>query len=283
MRIWDILRVVFFVAAPEGARARGQHGATGVLGHLDVKQLPKTPGLQLIWRKHAESYLIPGGSEVASKGERFFLYDVGYGERFNFRKSIIRRVFATIDSLNKHSSYEWTLVLPPFRSMYDSTEEFVSWGDFFQIQEIRKVHKHTIVFDEFVSKHASSVDTIVFTEKKASEAACKESVTKRRKSYSNEANEGEIDLFGVNFKVRKGYQCKSFEYDQLFDSARSAALVKYIDELCDAGSTSILMDGYESVLPAYEWDRTHPYFALRQHMVYTQVLHDEVSGPLARG
>ena len=34
---------------------------------------------------------------------KFILYDVGFGERFNFRKSILRRVMGTVDVLSKHA------------------------------------------------------------------------------------------------------------------------------------------------------------------------------------
>jgi hypothetical protein len=47
-----------------------------------------------------------GVCEEGKKGTRFLLYDVGYGERFNFRKSIFRRVFATLDALNKVSGLQ---------------------------------------------------------------------------------------------------------------------------------------------------------------------------------
>ena len=34
---------------------------------------------------------------------KFILYDVGFGERFNFRKSVFRRVMGTVDVLSKHA------------------------------------------------------------------------------------------------------------------------------------------------------------------------------------
>ena len=35
---------------------------------------------------------------------KFILYDVGFGERFNFRKSVFRRVMGTVDVLSKHAA-----------------------------------------------------------------------------------------------------------------------------------------------------------------------------------
>jgi hypothetical protein len=46
----------------------------------------------------------PPGKEHA---QHFFLYNVGYGERFNFRKSITERVLDTLEVINKHTNYDW--------------------------------------------------------------------------------------------------------------------------------------------------------------------------------
>ena len=59
-------------------------------------------------------------AESARKGKKIYLlYDVYYGERFNFRKSIIRRVGDTLRMLRTHTDFEWILVLPPFREQHD--------------------------------------------------------------------------------------------------------------------------------------------------------------------
>ena len=48
---------------------------------------------------------------------KFVLYDVGFGERFNFRKSVFRRVMGAVQVLAKHAAShgDWVLVVPPFR------------------------------------------------------------------------------------------------------------------------------------------------------------------------
>jgi hypothetical protein len=54
----------------------------------------------------------------------YLLYDVYYGERFNFRKSLLKRVGTTLEMVEKYTDYKWVLVLPPFRESSGGVAEF---------------------------------------------------------------------------------------------------------------------------------------------------------------
>jgi hypothetical protein len=77
----------------------------------------------------------------------YLLYDVYYGERFNFRKSIFRRVGNTYEMLHKHTDFKWILVLPPFRDSMGGTVEFPAWSQFFDLDKLKQFypvqHKQT--------------------------------------------------------------------------------------------------------------------------------------------
>ena len=107
--------------------------------------------------------------------------------------------------------------------------------------------------------NGKAVDTI-FVPAYSNEEACKTAFFSRRSIYGNH-EDGEYELFGSYMQVNRQIRCKTVE------SSRSKALVDEIITLCEAGTKSILIDGYESVMPAYSWDRKKPYFTFRQHMV----------------
>lgn len=93
--------------------------------------------------------------------KRYFLYDVGPGERFNMRKAIVQRPLATVAALAKAegSDDSWTLVLPPFEQ-FRSKEGKEAWRKFFDTQLIKAVWPHIIEFDEWVKIVGNRIDYV---------------------------------------------------------------------------------------------------------------------------
>ena len=94
---------------------------------------------------------------------KFILYDVGFGERFNFRKSVFRRVMGTVDVLSKHAADlgTWVLVLPPFRDVVRGMESFAPFSDFMRLDKLRELYPHVIDFHDYVAIRGNRVSHIL--------------------------------------------------------------------------------------------------------------------------
>lgn len=108
----------------------------------------------------ATAAAVPGTPlSKAERTKRYFLYDVGPGERFNMRKAIVQRPLATVAALAKATDESWTLVLPPFEQ-FRSKEGKEPWAKFFDTQLLKVVWPHIIEFDEWLETVGDRIDYV---------------------------------------------------------------------------------------------------------------------------
>ena len=134
------------------------------------------------------------------KGEKIYLlYDVYYGERFNFRKSIIRRVGDTLRMLRVHTDFEWVLVLPPFRESYSGYPEWPKWSEFFDTSGLTTVLGSFIEYADYMAQVGGHIDVVV---RKEVVTSCGDGMVK----YGVEKAEGDglrFKLMGVDVSIGK--------------------------------------------------------------------------------
>jgi hypothetical protein len=136
------------------------------------------------------------------KGDTIYLlYDVYYGERFNFRKSIFRRVGFTYEMLQKHTDFKWILVLPPFRDQYKGEVEFAAWREFFDIPGLRQFYPHIVEYDEYMQDVSHrQIDVVI---RKENVDTCG---AKFEKYGVTKKSNGEYELMGQSITVKE-FRC----------------------------------------------------------------------------
>jgi hypothetical protein len=177
----------------------------------------------------------------AVRTKRYFIYDVGPGERFNMRKAIVQRPFATVAALAKAEGGDdsWTLVLPPFEQ-FRSKEGKEPWAKFFDTQLIKAVWPHVIEFDEWVEtvgkETGNRVDYVY------NPAECPAEVMEQ-KNFDHQ-------IFGQHIEVGS-IKCSKEHID-----ADDKRLVKLLMKKTEFASVkrprTVLVPSYEQISPPYQ-------------------------------
>ena len=204
---------------------------------------------------------------------KFVLYDVGFGERFNFRKSVFRRVMGAVQVLAKHAAShgDWVLVVPPFRDTVGGYEKFAPFGDFMRLDKLRALYPHIIDFVDYVRLAGPKVDHVLMpcsehTLENDTGEKCVAEVARAARRI--DAEKKTIEHFGVELSYGS-LQC-------LWQpGARSAELKDAFAAAADAGAGSIMLEAVEQVRPADA--HKHPYWGMRQHMHFAPVFHAEAA------
>ena len=178
-----------------------------------------------------------GGTTGHPKTKRYFLYDVGPGERFNMRKAIVQRPLATIAALAKDTDDSWTLVLPPFKQF--RSEEHENWAKFFDTLKLRAVWKHVIEFDQFIREVGDRIDFVYLPQE------CPAELQKERDFPHN--------AFGVSITVGS-IKCNTERLD-----ADDARLIKLIKQRLRGASIAtpkvVFIPGYEQISPPFDYEQ----------------------------
>eukprot|EP00937_MAST-01D_sp_MAST-1D-sp2_P006048 g6048.t1 len=201
---------------------------------------------------------------------KYLLYDVGFGERFNFRKSVFRRVMGTLRVLEKHAADlgPWVLVLPPFRDVAHGMESFAPFSTFMQIAKMREgLHPLIIDFHDYVERVGARVDHIIMpTSDHKFDNAVGNACTVAVKKAARQIN-------FANREIRHFHRRLTFKSLQCMWSpgARSPELKDAIRAAVEGGAQSLIIEAVEQVRPADS--HKHPYWAVRQHMHFADALH----------
>jgi hypothetical protein len=209
---------------------------------------------------------------------KYLLYNVNYGERFNFRKSILRRVLNTVWVLNKTTDYTWVLVVPPFREYYQGTNEFLAWGDVFNVSTIHRAYDHVIELQTYFEVFGNKIDAFfepvsweATQEMKKKSHSCAEHVHSMEHGYQTVSPGKEGGMFNI-----MGHEVEIDKYDCIHGwGCRTSELRDLLRDAATSGARSIFVDHYESIGPPQH--KLHPYWEVRQHIRPVQLLRDEAS------
>ena len=175
---------------------------------------PEKPAVNLFGEQIDDDLTEKCTAASKRKGDTIYLlYDVYYGERFNFRKSIFRRVGFTYEMLLKHTDFKWVLVLPPFRDQYGGEVEFPAWREFFDIDRLKQFYPNIIEYDEYmkIPEHRQ-IDVVI---RKESEESCGDKFEKYGVSRGNEPNT--YELMGHTILVKE-FRCNPGRLESMHDS-----------------------------------------------------------------
>jgi peptide-O-fucosyltransferase len=200
----------------------------------------------------------------------YLLYDVYYGERFNFRKSLIKRVGSTLGILEKYTDYKWVLVLPPFRGSEGGGVEFSEWSEFFDMNRL-KGHKENIMeWDKYMQQAGDVIDVVIRKEDK-------ETCGQKMEKYGVRKSGEKWDLMGRKVTIKE-FMCApgKGQFKQL--SASSRGLLDMVIEAVEGGATSVMIDDFREISPAH---KRAPYWEWRQHLYFAEELQSEATRFLA--
>jgi hypothetical protein len=212
---------------------------------------------------------------------KYLLYNVNYGERFNFRKSILRRVVNTVKVLNDTTDYTWVLVLSPFRENYKGDVDFLPWGDVFKVSAFR-AYPNVIEYHTYVKAFGNKIDVFMrptsweaTQEMKKASQSCADYITSEDFStvgikLNHEG--GRITLPGKFVVMGQELEIGRFECIQQW-GCRTRELRDLLRDSAADGQ-SIMVDHYEAIYPPQD-NVQHPYWGVRQYIRPVELLERE--------
>jgi hypothetical protein len=201
----------------------------------------------------------------------YLLYDVYYGERFNFRKSLIRRVGSTLDMLEQYTDYKWVLVLPPFRESFAGTSEFSAWSEYFDMDRLKEHKPNIMEYGEYMQQAGDVIDVVI---RKEDKETCGEKMEK----YDVRKDGDKWQLMGRKVTIKE-FVCAPGKGKFKVISARSRGLLDMVVAAVEGGATSVMIDDFREISPSH--DIRAPYWEWRQHLYFAEELQSEATRFLA--
>jgi hypothetical protein len=200
------------------------------------------------------------------------LYEVAWGEQFNFRKSVVARAVSVVRALaDADAATKYVLVLAPFHSEDTKGEHlWHSWASLFRVAGLSAVYPHMTDFDQYEKEHGPHVDALL------KNSAC------GPRDVGVVAGKGPVTEYYFGSRIQfAGLGCHGAELPVIAGGEKlTQALLSIVHGNPELGS--FMMDYFERVLPQH----VHPakpaaYWEIRQHLPLSDALEARATDYLA--